>query len=117
MICVGARLISSAVPAFSQVDVEFWLTCAASGTFTASVRNECPHFLQNLASSRFGVSHDGQIILPLLLAITVVFVLVLLRRCSDLSVTPRVPSVLLRFFFSSSGTTPPWHYTYLPCLA
>src|SRR5260221_9751234 len=99
MICVGARLISSAVPAFSQVDVEFWLTCAASGTFTASVRNECPHFLQNLASSRFGVSHDGQIILPLLLAITVVFVLAFLRRCLVQSATPHAPLFWFGIFF------------------
>src|SRR6266702_1216683 len=36
----------------------------AARVFTASVWNECPHFLQNLASSRFGVLHVGQSILP-----------------------------------------------------
>src|SRR5260221_12839879 len=71
----------------------------ASGSFTASVRNECPHFLQNLASSRFGVSHDEQIILPLLLAITVVFVLAFLRRCLVQSATPHAPLFWFGIFF------------------
>src|SRR2546421_3978953 len=71
MICVGAELISS-TSICPCMGAEAWLTTAASGIFVASTCNGCPHFLQNLASSRLGALHDGQNILSLLYGTTII---------------------------------------------
>src|SRR6266487_562219 len=62
MICVGARSGSSAPFRFPSAGTATWLTTAASDVLVSPVWKGCPHFLQNLASSRLRVSHDGQII-------------------------------------------------------
>ncbi len=86
-------------PVLDWADAGAWLAPGTAVTSIAapeSVWNGCPHFLQNLASSRFDVLHDGQTILP---SFIVASVNELHLYYLDLAAAPRVPSGELQIFF------------------